>query len=144
VGATLIVLGLSVVYGLVRHGSRFRMRSRWMVLASMAARGRSYLRSRKSRVVIIEHSHEHSHDQCRDRTQYHQKIEIAQFSLTGDHDVGRIADQRRNPTNIRCERLGHKECNGIEFQSLGNRQGDGRHEQHGCDVIEHGREPSRR
>ena len=34
VGFTLIVLGIYVIYGLVRHGREFRMRSRWMLIFS--------------------------------------------------------------------------------------------------------------
>lgn len=34
VGFTLILLGIYVIYGLVRHGREFRMRSRWMLIFS--------------------------------------------------------------------------------------------------------------
>ena len=38
VGVTLIVLGVYVIVGVVRHGREFRMRSRWMLIFSGASR----------------------------------------------------------------------------------------------------------
>ena len=87
--------------------------------------------------------HEHGHDQQGDGTQDHEKVEIAHFSLAGDHNIGRIADQRRGPAYIRRKRLRHQKYNRIEFQSLGDGQRDRRHQQHGGHVIQHGREPGR-
>ena len=62
VGLTLLVLGLYVIYGLVRHGRDFRMRSRWMLVGAAARRGVRWLRRRRlapPAPVVIEHDHEH-------------------------------------------------------------------------------------
>jgi hypothetical protein len=62
VGATLLVLGLYVFYGLIRHGRRFRMRSRWMLLFSGARRARNaLLHGRPSGRIVISHDHAHGH-----------------------------------------------------------------------------------
>jgi high-affinity nickel-transport protein len=63
VGATLIVLGVYVLVALARHGSNFRMRSRWMLLFAGARRGRRWLNSRRSNeLIVIEHEHDHAPD----------------------------------------------------------------------------------
>jgi high-affinity nickel permease len=56
VGATLLMLGVYVVYALVRRGREFRMRSRWMLLASSIRSGAARLRGGRP-VVVIEHEH---------------------------------------------------------------------------------------
>ena len=53
VGATLLVLGVYVIVSLVRHGRDFRMRSRWMLVFSGVRRGFRWVRSRRSRHVVI-------------------------------------------------------------------------------------------
>jgi high-affinity nickel-transport protein len=60
VGATLVALGAYVVYGLVRHGRAFRMRSRWMVVFLGVRRGLRWVRGRQPDELVIEHEHEHS------------------------------------------------------------------------------------
>jgi len=47
VGATLVVLGVWVLVALVRHGDRFRMRSRWMLLFSGVRSGIRRLRGHR-------------------------------------------------------------------------------------------------
>ena len=64
VGATLVILGCYVLYGLVRHGRDFRMRSRWMLVFSGARRGARWLRDRAGatpELVTIEHEHVPAH-----------------------------------------------------------------------------------
>jgi hypothetical protein len=62
VGATLLLLGLYVFYGLIRHGRRFRMRSRWMLLFAGARRARNALLHRRpSGKIVISHDHAHGH-----------------------------------------------------------------------------------
>ena len=52
VGATLVFLGIWVFVSLARHGSEFRLRSRWMLIFqwvhSMTARTRSWIRKRNA------------------------------------------------------------------------------------------------
>ena len=63
VGVTLVALGVYVLYALVRHGRDFRMRSRWMLLFSGAARGVRWARRRGRRPTEeIVHEHDHEHD----------------------------------------------------------------------------------
>lgn len=61
VGLTLLLLGGYVVYGLLKHGRDFRMRSRWMLVAALMRRGAQRLRARRERPdrIVIEHDHEH-------------------------------------------------------------------------------------
>lgn len=62
VGATLLLLGAYVFYALIRHGRDFRMRSRWMLLFSLASRIRRRLgRIPSPEVVEIVHDHDHDH-----------------------------------------------------------------------------------
>jgi len=65
-----------------------------------------------------QRAHEHHHDYCRDRAQDQQKVEITQFSLTRDHDIGRITDQRRGPANVRRKRLCHQKTTGLSSKRL--------------------------
>ncbi len=46
VGATLIVLGVYVIYSLIRHGREFRLRSRWMLVFSGVRGGARWARER--------------------------------------------------------------------------------------------------
>jgi high-affinity nickel-transport protein len=63
VGLTLIVLGVYVFFSLVRNGRNFRMRSRWMLIFSVVARGVRRLRTRHAHIVVLEHDHEHDIDE---------------------------------------------------------------------------------
>ncbi len=62
VGVTLLLLGVYVLYALVRHGRDFRMRSRWMLLFAGARRSWRWL-TRRRREVAIDHDHEHPLDE---------------------------------------------------------------------------------
>lgn len=66
VGATLIFLGIWVFYSLARHGSDFRLRSRWMLIFGavhrMSRRLQAWMRERGLAVAhrhgrVVEHSH---------------------------------------------------------------------------------------
>ncbi len=61
VGWTLVLLGLYIVFSLVRNRGKFRMRSRWMLVLSAVRR--SYLRVRRwlGRAPHGEVEHEHAH-----------------------------------------------------------------------------------
>lgn len=60
VGMTLIVLGVYVVYALIRYREDFRMRSRWMLVFSGARRGYRWLRERIGAVsTAVTHEHDH-------------------------------------------------------------------------------------
>ena len=59
VGATLVVLGAYVLWGLARDGSSFRMRSRWLLIGALF---RNAARRVRREVVVIEHDHDHDHD----------------------------------------------------------------------------------
>lgn len=60
VGATLIVLGVYVIYALVRYRDDFRMRSRWMLVFSGARRAYRFMRERiGTRSHVVTHDHEH-------------------------------------------------------------------------------------
>jgi cytochrome c biogenesis protein CcdA len=58
VGVTLIVLGVYVVYSLIRYREDFRLRSRWML---MFAGGRRLYRWVRARLARREHVHSHDH-----------------------------------------------------------------------------------
>jgi len=69
VGATLVVLGVYVLVGLVRHGRRFRMRSRWMLVIAGTRRAARWVTRRPGPApVVIEHEHEHEHDDEHDHS----------------------------------------------------------------------------
>jgi hypothetical protein len=53
VGVTLVVLGVYVIVGVVRHGREFRMRSRWMLVFSGA--NRLYRRLRPDSTPVHDH-----------------------------------------------------------------------------------------
>src|SRR5919109_3085277 len=46
VGVTLLILGVYVVYSLIRHGRDFRLRSRWMLVFAGVRRGSRWIRER--------------------------------------------------------------------------------------------------
>jgi len=60
IGFTLIVLGLYVVYSLIRFRRDFRPRSRWMLVVAGIKRSAAWLR--RPRLERIEIEHEHPHD----------------------------------------------------------------------------------
>lgn len=61
VGATLVVLGVYVVYALVRYRRDFRLRSRWMLVFSGVRRGYRWLRRRLGgEPSSFVHTHEHA------------------------------------------------------------------------------------
>ena len=57
IGLSLILLGLYVVYSVVRYRRDFRMRGRWMTVIAASRRGLLWLRP--ARLVVVEHEHEH-------------------------------------------------------------------------------------
>lgn len=66
VGVTLVLLGGYVLYGLVRHGRDFRMRSRWMLIFDGIHKGLRWTRARmgrEGRGFDIEHEHPHELDE---------------------------------------------------------------------------------
>ncbi len=61
VGVTLIVLGVYVLYALIRYREDFRLRSRWMLLFSGVRRGYRWFRGRGVRSAAMDIEHEHAH-----------------------------------------------------------------------------------
>ena len=61
VGVTLVVLGVYVIYALVKHGRDFRLRSRWMLLFSGARRALRWARRHRSIHGPVEIVHDHVH-----------------------------------------------------------------------------------
>ena len=61
VGATLLVLGIYVVYSVVRYGRSARLRGRWSVILSGIQRTAAWLRHEVPSAVEIEHAHPHDH-----------------------------------------------------------------------------------
>jgi hypothetical protein len=75
VGATLILLGFYVFYGLIRYGRGFRMRSRWMVLLSGARRARNALLHRRpGQKIVISHDHAHGHKDALHTAHEHREV----------------------------------------------------------------------
>ncbi|MDQ3940262.1 MAG: hypothetical protein M3238_02800 [Actinomycetota bacterium] len=62
IGASLIGLGIYVLYSLIRFRNGFRLRSRWMLVLGTAKRLLGWLRRSPERVVEIHHAHEHPLD----------------------------------------------------------------------------------
>jgi hypothetical protein len=59
IGLTLVLLGLYVVYSLIRFRRDFRLRSRWMVVLSGVRRTLMWLRRHRDEHIEIEHEHPH-------------------------------------------------------------------------------------
>ena len=91
VGVTLVLLGAYVLYSLVRDGREFRMRSRWMLVFSGAARGvrwarqRARTRARRQEDVVHEHEHDDAHGHDED-----------QHGFPAPADPGAVATRRRH------------------------------------------------
>lgn len=62
VGATLIALGVYVVYSMVRFRRDFRLRSRWMLVLAGVRKSLMWLRRHAPDHVEIEHAHPHPVD----------------------------------------------------------------------------------
>ena len=61
IGFTLVVLGLYVIYSLIRYGRDFRLRSRWMLVLSGVRRSLLWLKGRRQpEHVEIVHVHDHA------------------------------------------------------------------------------------
>lgn len=80
VGATLLLLGGYAVIGLARHGSEFRLRSRWMVLADVVSR---VSRRRRGDIVVVDHDHVHGHGGHGDHGHAHGHVEVAATAMIG-------------------------------------------------------------
>lgn len=65
VGGTLVVLGLYVIYSLVRHRGRARLLGRWQLLHSIWQRVHH-------EPVVIEHAHPHDHGSLHDHDHDHE------------------------------------------------------------------------
>src|SRR5436305_5469524 len=52
VGVTLLILGVYVIYSLIRHGRDFRLRSRWMLVFAGVRRGTRWVRRRVRRMSV--------------------------------------------------------------------------------------------
>jgi len=61
VGVTLVVLGVYVVYSLIRHGREFRMQSRWMLVIRAARAGARWVKSRLAVGAGSDVHHDHDH-----------------------------------------------------------------------------------
>ena len=86
IGATLIVLGLYVVYSLIRFGRDVQLRSRWMLILSGLKRTVAWLRRTPVREVEIEHDHEHPSDG------HHHRHE-PRAAVAADHPGGSVRTQ---------------------------------------------------
>jgi hypothetical protein len=61
IGATLVVLGVYVIYSVIRYGRGFRLRSRWMLVLTGVRGTLMWLRrEREPRRVEIVHAHPHA------------------------------------------------------------------------------------
>src|SRR5439155_20973288 len=54
VGVTLLILGVYVLYSLIRHGRDFRLRSRWMLVFAGVRRGARWVKRRTARSSSVE------------------------------------------------------------------------------------------
>ena len=62
IGGTLVLLGLYVVYSIIRFRRDFRLRSRWMIILGGVRRTLVWLRRTPPELVEIEHAHDHPID----------------------------------------------------------------------------------
>jgi len=88
VGVTLLLLGIYVFYALIRYRGDFRMRSRWMLLFSLARRGLLWIREHMHQDVAeeVEHEHEHATGIHHDHESHALETEVLGHSeLTGRH-----------------------------------------------------------
>jgi hypothetical protein len=60
IGFTLVLLGVYVVYSLIRFRGDFRLRSRWMIVLAGVRRTVMWLRRERTERIEIEHAHAHS------------------------------------------------------------------------------------
>ena len=93
VGATLVLLGVYVAVGLVRHGRDFRMRSRWMLVFAGARRAVRWARSHRrgpEPVVVVDHDHEH------DPAEAHPDPHEVALARTGARAAGGTSDGHRH------------------------------------------------
>lgn len=84
-GLTLLMMGAYVLLGLVRHGTAFRVRSRWsLVLEGLAAvRGRL-----RDGAAVVEFAHDHPHDHRRPHGHDHATDEVRAEAQQGATVVG--------------------------------------------------------
>lgn len=64
VGVTLIVLGVYVIYALIRYREDFRLRSRWMLVFESVRRLYQWVQARVGSRRVLAHEHEHSSDEA--------------------------------------------------------------------------------
>lgn len=78
VGLTLVLLGAWIVVDLVRSGSEFRLRSRWILVLNGTFAGLRRVRdARSQRVIELRHDHAHDHDDT--------PVEAHEEAWTHDH-----------------------------------------------------------
>jgi high-affinity nickel-transport protein len=87
VGVTLLVLGVYVFYALIRNGRDFRMRSRWMLLFTVARRAVRWLRKPRpsTETVIVEHEHAHDPAEPHPAGQLVAATDVRQAPAVGHH-----------------------------------------------------------
>jgi high-affinity nickel permease len=71
VGVTLVVLGVYVIYALIRYREDFRLRSRWMLMFSGVRKSYRWLRERLGPDDTIAHDHDHSSSGVQTKTHTH-------------------------------------------------------------------------
>jgi high-affinity nickel-transport protein len=71
IGVTLILLGIYVIYSLIRFGRDAQLRSRWMLVLSALKRTVAWIRRAPVREVEISHDHEHPLDGHHHRDEVH-------------------------------------------------------------------------
>jgi hypothetical protein len=78
VGATLVGLGVFVIWSLIHHGRDFRMRSRWMLLFSGVRAG-------YRKLVTIVHDHEHDVTEVHDHDRALELVHAGGAASSGAH-----------------------------------------------------------
>lgn len=100
VGVTLIVLGVYVLYALIRYRNDFRLRSRWMLLFEGVRRLYRWARTRNGDVVTHEHEH------------------VAEGAFT-HHDHGHASDGGGAGVGVRTKTHTHHHTHTDPFMNYG-------------------------
>ncbi|MFT7473644.1 MAG: ABC-type nickel/cobalt efflux system permease component RcnA [Verrucomicrobiales bacterium] len=123
VGVTLVALGIWVIVGVLRHGSDFRLRSRWMLIIDGTMSGLRKVRGRRGDGVVVvesEHEHPHVHDAELDQLDQlhehaHSKSEATEVARVSPVPVG--APRRRHRHGSPPQAHSHRHSHETEVRS---------------------------
>ena len=92
----------------------------------------------------VQHARHDEERHDRDRGEVDQELDEAQPGRAGDHDVRRVADQRRGAADVRRDDLDHHQWQRVDVERVREQERDRHHQQHRREVVQERAQQRRR